>query len=105
MPTTCPWAGTVEAESESIGVRMAELAAAGFGAAIVDCVFDRQLAAIGRSALATQLSVGESGLGIGLAIALVERGEAAGATAASASPAIGGPIAMLSGSYSVAALG
>ncbi len=95
---------SVEAGAEAIRARMTELAAEGCGAAIADCVFDRQLAAIGRAALETPLSVGASGLGIGLASALIERGDVERSAAAQPPAATGGPIAMLSGSCSAATL-
>ncbi len=94
----------VEAGAEAIRARMSELTAEGCGAAIIDCVFDRQLPAIGRAALETPLSVGASGLGIGLAAALIERGAVARSAAVHAPAAIGGPLAMLSGSCSAATL-
>lgn len=94
----------VEAGTEAIHAGVAVLKRDGHGAAIVDCVFDRQLAAIGQAALDGPLSVGASGLGIGLAAALIERGVVIGARAAGTTDPIGGPLAMLSGSCSAATL-
>jgi uncharacterized protein YgbK (DUF1537 family) len=93
----------VDRGGAAIAARMAALKAEGFGAAIIDSVFERDLLAIGRAALTTPLSVGASGLGIGLARALIEEGAAAPALAATwdASP-VGGKAACLSGSCSAA---
>ena len=46
-------------------------AASGHGAAIADAIFDTDLEAIGAAALRGRLSVGASGLGLGLARALL----------------------------------
>jgi uncharacterized protein YgbK (DUF1537 family) len=94
----------VEAGTEAIRARVRELKEAGLGAAIVDCVSDRQLAAIGHAALDAPLSIGASGLGIGLAGALLQRGDARGGRSMDGMAPIGGPIAMLSGSCSAATL-
>jgi uncharacterized protein YgbK (DUF1537 family) len=95
----------VDRGQEAIAARMQALKAGGYGAAIIDSVFDRDLGPMGRAALATPLSVGASGMGIGLARALVETGavKPAGASAWDAPP-IGGPIAAISGSCSAATL-
>jgi uncharacterized protein YgbK (DUF1537 family) len=66
----------VDEGDAAISARMAALKGEGFGAAIIDSVFDRDLGPLGRAALATPLSVGASGLGIGLARALIEAGTA-----------------------------
>ena len=94
----------VEAGAVAIQSRIDALAATGHGAAIVDSVFDRQLVDIGRVALGMRLSVGASGLGIGLAKALIEQGPTLGSTAATPARPITGPIAILSGSCSEATL-
>ena len=60
--------------SEAVRARLADLAARGFGAAIIDAVFDRDLETIGEVALDHRLSVGASGFGLGLARALVASG-------------------------------
>jgi uncharacterized protein YgbK (DUF1537 family) len=85
--------------------RLAELAAKGFGAAIVDAVFERDLETTGQVALDHRLSVGASGFGLGLARALVASGrvKAAASTAVSDAP-VGGPAACLAGSCSQATL-
>ena len=95
----------VDKGEAAITARMQALAAEGYGAAIVDSVLDRDLAPMGRAAARTALSVGASGLGIGLARALVEEGAVTPAGASDgASKPIGGPIAALSGSCSAATL-
>jgi uncharacterized protein YgbK (DUF1537 family) len=85
--------------------RLTELAAKGFGAAIVDAVFERDLETTGQVALDHRLSVGASGFGLGLARALVASGrvKAAASTAVSDAP-VGGPAACLAGSCSQATL-
>lgn len=95
----------VDRGEAAIAARMAALKAEGFRAAIIDSVFDRDLDAMGRAALKTPLTVGASGMGIGLARALIAAGEVspAGEGAWDASP-IGGKAACLSGSCSAATL-
>src|SRR5262249_5755510 len=61
----------VDQGKAAIEARMAALKAEGFGAAIADSVFDRDLLPLGRAALTAPLSVGASGMGIGLARALI----------------------------------
>jgi uncharacterized protein YgbK (DUF1537 family) len=94
---------TVAAGAEAILARQAELARAGVPVSIIDAVFERDLEAIGLAALEQPLSVGASGLGLGLARALVANGRAAGIIAESASP-VGGHAACLVGSCSQASL-
>jgi uncharacterized protein YgbK (DUF1537 family) len=95
----------VDEGASAIAARMTALQAEGFGAAIVDSVLDRDLLPIGRAALATPLSVGASGVGIGLARALIEAKAATPGEAGAwdASP-IGGKAACLAGSCSAATL-
>ena len=57
------------------GGRLADLAGNGFGAAVIDAVFDRDLETIGSVALDHRLSVGASGIGLGLARGLVASGK------------------------------
>jgi uncharacterized protein YgbK (DUF1537 family) len=85
---------------------LADLAASGFGAAIIDAVFERDLETAGTVALDHRLSVGASGLGLGLARALVASGRVGpnAADAVSGAP-IGGAAACLAGSCSQATLG
>jgi uncharacterized protein YgbK (DUF1537 family) len=91
--------------SDVVRNRLADLASQGFGAAIVDAVFDRDLETIGSVALGHRLSVGASGVGLGLARALVGSGRVAkGASGHAAEAVIGGPAACLAGSCSQATL-
>jgi len=97
---------TVTRGVDAVRARLAELAAQGFGAAIIDAVFDADLETIGRVALDHRLSVGASGIGLGLARALVSaaKDESASSTAAAMAP-VGGLAAILAGSCSQATLG
>ncbi|MBN9040573.1 MAG: serine kinase [Rhizobiales bacterium 62-47] len=96
---------TVARGADAIRQRLALLANDGVRAAIVDAVFDRDLESIGLAALADRLSVGASGLGLGLARGLVASGyvRAAGQAMAEEQP-IGGMAACLAGSCSQATL-
>ena len=91
--------------ADAVRSRLADLAAKGVGAVIVDAVFDGDLETIGAVALDHGLSVGASGIGLGLARALV--GSRAGQPASSAimEAPVGGPAACLAGSCSQATLG
>ncbi|UGY12928.1 3-oxo-tetronate kinase [Bradyrhizobium septentrionale] len=96
---------TLSRGAEAVRARLAELARGGIGAAIVDAVFDRDLETIGQVALDHRLSVGASGIGLGLARALVAAGRAkSDAATAMHESAIGGPAACLAGSCSQATL-
>jgi 3-dehydrotetronate 4-kinase len=89
---------------EAVRARLAALSADGFEAAIIDAVFDLDLETIGVVALDHRVSVGASGIGLGLARALA----AAGGTnvcSATSDDAVGGPAACLAGSCSQATLG
>lgn len=90
---------------EAVRARLADLAAKGIGATIIDAVFDLDLETIGTVALDHRLSVGASGIGLGLARALVASCKvgASGPNAA-AGAAVGGPAACLAGSCSQATL-
>jgi len=90
---------------EAVRARLADLAAKGIGAAIIDAVFDLDLETIGAVALDQRLSVGASGIGLGLARALVASGTCgASGPNVSAGAAVGGPAACLAGSCSQATL-
>ena len=91
--------------SDAVRARLVELSGKGFGAAIADAVFERDLETIGNVALDHRLSVGASGFGLGLARALVASGriKPAASNAASEAP-LGGPAACLAGSCSQATL-
>ena len=90
---------------DAVRARLADLSGKGFGAVIADAVFERDLETIGTVALDHRLSVGASGLGLGLARALVvSRKINANAPDAAADAAVGGPAACLAGSCSQATL-
>jgi uncharacterized protein YgbK (DUF1537 family) len=90
---------------DAVRAKLAELVKQGFGAVIVDAVFDPDLETIGAVALDHRLSVGASGIGLGLARALVASGrvKSTASDAISESP-VGGPAACLAGSCSQATL-
>ena len=90
---------------DAVRARLAELAGKGIGAVIVDAVFDRDLETIGAVALDVRLSVGASGIGLGLARALVASGKVkAQAPNAVLDAVVGGLAACLAGSCSQATL-
>jgi 3-dehydrotetronate 4-kinase len=93
---------TVEQGSAAISRARAELSAQGYGTAIIDAVFERDLEALGDAAAESAFSVGASGLGLGLARALA-RGRSA-ASHSSTLEAVGGRSAILAGSCSRATL-
>jgi len=89
----------------AVRARLADLARQGFGAAIVDAVFDRDLETIGNLALDHCLSVGASGIGLGIARAMVASGKVkSNVTNTMADAPVGGPAACLAGSCSQATL-
>jgi uncharacterized protein YgbK (DUF1537 family) len=95
---------TLSRGADAVRTRLVALAKQGIGAVIIDAVFDPDLETIGKVAVEHRLSVGASGIGLGLARAL------AGATAQSAAATVsekpvGGPAACLAGSCSQATLG
>jgi uncharacterized protein YgbK (DUF1537 family) len=93
--------------ADAVRARLADLAKQGIGAAIVDAVFDRDLEIIGNVALDHRFSVGASGIGLGLARALVASGKVrpGASSAAIAGAPVGGSAACLAGSCSQATLG
>lgn len=96
---------TVARGADAVRARLAELAGKGIGAAIIDAVFDRDLETIGLVAAEHRLSVGASGIGLGLARALVSTGKVKpAATSSETGVAVGGPAACLAGSCSQATL-
>ncbi|WP_245318486.1 3-oxo-tetronate kinase, partial [Bradyrhizobium sp. DOA1] len=96
---------TVTRGTDAVRARLAELAGKGIGAAIIDAVFERDLETIGLVAAEHRLSVGASGIGLGLARALVSTGKVKAAEASSETgAAVGGPAACLAGSCSQATL-
>jgi uncharacterized protein YgbK (DUF1537 family) len=96
---------TVARGVEAVRDRLAQLVRSGFGAAIVDSVFGSDLETIGIVALDHKVSVGASGLGLGLARGLIASGRVARRPpAASDEEALGGPALCLAGSCSAATL-
>jgi uncharacterized protein YgbK (DUF1537 family) len=90
---------------DTVRARLADLARKGFGAVIVDAVFDRDLETIGAVALDHHVSVGASGIGLGIARALVASGKVkSNARSAIPETPVGGPAACLAGSCSQATL-
>ena len=90
---------------DAVRAHLADLSTKGFGAAIADAVFARDLETIGVVALDHRLSVGASGIGLGLARALVASSRVkSNAPEAMADAAVGGPAACLAGSCSQATL-
>ncbi len=95
---------TVALGAEAIRARQVELARAGLPVAIIDAVFERDLEAIGLAALDQPFSVGASGLGLGLARAMVATGQAEGSVPETAGAPVGGHAACIVGSCSQASL-
>src|SRR5450631_271409 len=90
---------------DAVRARLADLAGKGIGAAIADAVFERDLETIGIVALDHRVSVGASGLGLGVARALVKSGKVrSNAPNPVSEAAVGGPAACLAGSCSQATL-
>jgi uncharacterized protein YgbK (DUF1537 family) len=96
---------TVTRGVDAVRARLADLAGKGIGAAVIDAVFDRDLETIGLVAAEHHLSVGASGIGLGLARALVSTGKVKPAAAGGeAGVPVGGSAACLAGSCSQATL-
>jgi len=89
---------------DAVRARLADLSGKGFGAAIVDAVFDSDLETIGNVAVDHRLSVGASGFGLGLARALVASGRVKPGASTTSDAPVGGPAACLAGSCSQATL-
>ena len=91
---------------DAVRNKLVELAGQSVGAVIVDAVFASDLESIGAVALEHRLSVGASGIGLGLARALVASGRAKSQATSGviADTAVGGPAACLAGSCSQATL-
>ncbi|HVV41799.1 MAG TPA: 3-oxo-tetronate kinase [Nitrobacter sp.] len=96
---------TVTRGADAVRARLDELARQGIGAAIVDAVFDRDLETIGTVAAGRKLSVGASGIGLGLARALITSGRVSAVKGGASGLAVGGSVACLAGSCSQATLG
>jgi uncharacterized protein YgbK (DUF1537 family) len=96
---------TVEAGEAALQKAMGQLAEEGKGSAIVDTILDRHLQVIGAAALQNPISVGASGLGLGLARALVAAKQCTVRQAQAVSEmGVGGKVAILAGSCSQATL-
>ena len=95
---------TVVEGFESIRARLRELAGSGIRAAIADAVFERDLESIGLAALDHRVSVGASGIGLGLARGLISGGRVRAAQIPAIGAPLGGPAACLAGSCSQATL-
>jgi uncharacterized protein YgbK (DUF1537 family) len=97
---------TIAKGKERVRDRMAELSATGHTAAIADAVFERDLEVVGEVALDEKLSTGASGLGLGLARALINSGRVRRACSdfADAIRSVGGFSVVIAGSCSAATL-
>jgi uncharacterized protein YgbK (DUF1537 family) len=97
----------VERGTEAVRQALQALAGEGKGAGIVDAVNDGDFEVLGEVALDQPVSTGASGLGIGLARALVRRGQGAAQATAAWDPLPAGKehAALLAGSCSKATLG
>ncbi|WP_026614591.1 3-oxo-tetronate kinase [Ensifer aridi] len=96
---------TVSMGPAAVKERLGALSARGMTAAIADAVFERDLEVLGEVALETPLSTGASGLGLGLARALVRAGRtSAHAGTSDAIRPVGGLAAVVAGSCSAATL-
>jgi uncharacterized protein YgbK (DUF1537 family) len=91
---------------DAVRNKLVELAGQNVGAVIADAVFASDLETIGAVALEHRVSVGASGIGLGLARALVASGrsKSQAASGAIADTPVGGPAACLAGSCSQATL-
>ncbi|EJT02312.1 3-oxo-tetronate kinase [Rhizobium sp. CCGE 510] len=97
---------TIATGPGAVKARLEALRAAGVTAAIADAIFERDLETLGEIALETPVSTGASGLGLGLARALVRSGRISpsGATPVDAIRPVGGLSAIVAGSCSKATL-
>ncbi|GLR57052.1 3-oxo-tetronate kinase [Rhizobium indigoferae] len=97
---------TIAAGPGVVKARLDALRTAGITAVIADAIFERDLETLGEVALETPVSTGASGLGLGLARALVRSGRISsdGATTTDAIRPVGGLSAIVAGSCSKATL-
>ncbi|MBY5343450.1 four-carbon acid sugar kinase family protein [Rhizobium leguminosarum bv. viciae] len=97
---------TIAAGPGAVKARLDSFRTAGVTAVIADAIFERDLETLGEVALETPVSAGASGLGLGLARALVRSGRisSGGATTADAIRPVGGLSAIVAGSCSKATL-
>ncbi len=94
--------GAVTQGDGAVRAQLAALNGGGVGSAIIDAIAEQDLVTVGRVAAQQRVSVGASGLGLGLARALAQ---ATGFGEAQALPITGGLAACLAGSCSQATLG
>ncbi|MDB5624640.1 MAG: four-carbon acid sugar kinase family protein [Tardiphaga sp.] len=94
----------IAAGAEALRRHLAMLAGKGIAAAIADAITASDLETIGAVALGHRVSIGASGLGLGLARALIASGRAGRHASTSFDNAIGGAAACLAGSCSQATL-
>ncbi|API55818.1 serine kinase (plasmid) [Rhizobium leguminosarum] len=97
---------TIAAGPGAVKARLEALSTAGVTAVIADAIFERDLETLGEVALETPVSTGASGLGLGLARALIRSGRisSGGAPTADAIRPVGGLSAIVAGSCSKATL-
>ncbi|NKJ71055.1 four-carbon acid sugar kinase family protein [Rhizobium leguminosarum bv. viciae] len=97
---------TIAAGAGAVKARLDSFRTAGVTAVIADAIFERDLETLGEVALETPVSTGASGLGLGLARALVRSGRisSGGATTTDAIRPVGGLSAIVAGSCSKATL-
>ncbi|RUM03972.1 3-oxo-tetronate kinase [Rhizobium chutanense] len=96
----------IAAGPDAVRARLDALRTTGITLAIADAIFERDLETLGEIALETPVSTGASGLGLGLARALVRSGRisAGGAVTTDAMRPVGGLSAIVAGSCSKATL-
>ncbi|NNU69900.1 four-carbon acid sugar kinase family protein [Rhizobium sp. WYCCWR 11152] len=96
----------IAAGPDAVKARLDGLRTAGITTVIADAIFERDLETLGEVALETPVSTGASGLGLGLARALVRSGRisSAGAPTTDAIRPVGGLSAIVAGSCSKATL-
>ncbi|PDT11239.1 MULTISPECIES: 3-oxo-tetronate kinase [unclassified Rhizobium] len=95
----------IAAGPAAVKVKLDALSTTGVTMAIADAIFERDLETLGEIALETPVSTGASGLGLGLARALVRSGRISGrATDEDVIRPVGGLSAIISGSCSKATL-
>lgn len=97
---------TVARGPGAVRARLAALAGEGAGSAILDAVFEQDLATLGEAVLGFPASTGASGLGLGLARALHKSGRTVpkASDVAALTAGVSGPSAVVAGSCSAATL-
>ncbi|MGE0750233.1 MAG: 3-oxo-tetronate kinase [Variibacter sp.] len=98
--------GTISGGTAAVRAKLAALGKDGHTAAIADAILDHDLEVIGEVAAEAKLSVGASGIGLGLARALVKSGRVKSAATdfTDAMKPVGGFVAAVAGSCSKATL-